>query len=142
IHRVVLKNGNTGSNADCRYGDMTKVPWWRQPEDDYLPTTSAMLAELFRRDERGFVHDRSEENKLILTCRFVAILMASILKSKGRPARVRSNFDPNTSPKPGTSCDHWITQYWDDVQKRWITIDVDCCLEALRFDPFDAPMHG
>lgn len=141
IHRNLLANGNTGSNADLRYGDMTKVPWWRQPEDDYLPSTSAMLAELFRRDERGFVADRKEENKLILTCRFVAILMAAILKAKGKPARVRSGFDPYSSPKPGTSCDHWITQYWHAAQKRWITIDVDCCLEDLQFDPFDMPTH-
>ncbi|MBI4532616.1 MAG: hypothetical protein HY711_01615 [Candidatus Melainabacteria bacterium] len=139
IHRVTLFNGNTGSNADLRYGDMTKVPWWRQAEDDILPTASAMLAELYRRDNRGFVCNRSEENKLIVTCRFVAILMASILKAKGKSARVRSGFDPYASPRTGTSCDHWITQYWETTHERWITIDVDCCLEDLQFDPFDMP---
>ena len=140
IHRVTLSNGNSGSNADLRYGDMTKVPWWRQPEDDNLPTASAMLAELYRRDKRGFIADRQEENKLILTCRFVAILMATILKSKNKPARVRSGFDPYTSPQPGKSCDHWITQYWEFQQQRWITIDVDCCLQELQFNPFDMPV--
>jgi hypothetical protein len=140
IHRVTLSNGNSGSNTDLRYGNMTKVPWWRQPEDDNLPTASAMLAELYRRDKRGFIADRQEENKLILTCRFVAILMATILKSKNKPARVRSGFDPYTSPQPGKSCDHWITQYWELQQQRWITIDVDCCLEELQFDPFDMPV--
>jgi hypothetical protein len=139
IHRVTLANGNTRSNSDCRYGDMTKVPWWRQPEDDNFPTAIAMVAELFRRDDRGFVRDRKEEHKVILTCRFVAILMAAVLKAKGIPARVRSGFDPYTSPKPGTSCDHWITQYWLDGQQRWVTIDADCCLEELKFDPFDIP---
>jgi len=34
VHRMTLKNGNTGSNKDLRYGDMTKVPWYRQPEDE------------------------------------------------------------------------------------------------------------
>lgn len=94
IHRVTLKNGNTGSNEGLKYGDMTKVPWYRQPEDDILVTVAAMLAELYRRDERGFVIDRAEEDKLVLTCRFIAILMASILKSKNIPARVRSGFTP------------------------------------------------
>lgn len=51
IHRVTLRNGNKGSNSDLRYGDMTKVPWYRQPEDDVLTTASAMLAELFRRED-------------------------------------------------------------------------------------------
>ncbi|PWT94284.1 MAG: hypothetical protein C5B53_13605 [Candidatus Melainabacteria bacterium] len=139
VHRVTLANGNTGSNSDLRYGDMTKVPWWRQPEDDNFPTAAAMLAELFRRDEQGFSLERKVENKLIVTCRFVAILMASVLKCKGIPARVRSGFDPYTSPRPGKSCDHWITQYWHGEQRRWLTIDVDNCLEELDFDPFDVP---
>lgn len=34
IHRTTLAAGNTGTNKDLRFGDMTKVPWWRQPEDD------------------------------------------------------------------------------------------------------------
>lgn len=139
IHRVTLANGNTGSNADLRYGDMNRVPWWRQPEDDVLSTAAGMIAELYRRDNRGFVHDRADESKLILTCRFVAVLMASILKSKGKPARVRSGFEAYAPPKPGVSCDHWITQYWEESNDRWITIDVDCCLEEMDFDPFDMP---
>lgn len=143
IHRTTLADGNSGSNADMRFGDMAKVPWWRQPEDDVLPTAAAMLAELYRRDERGLVADRSEENKLVLTCRFISILMASILKSKGIPTRVRSGhaayFDPH--PEYGkVSWDHWINQYWDDKQARWITIDVDGSLSlAEDLDPYNIP---
>ncbi|MDZ7587546.1 MAG: hypothetical protein U0946_07365 [Patescibacteria group bacterium] len=59
IHRLTLKNGNTESNLDLRYGDMTKVSWYRQPEDDVFTTVAAMLAELFRRDDRGLVLDRA-----------------------------------------------------------------------------------
>src|SRR3972149_6759612 len=55
IHRTSPEAGNTGTNADLRYGDMTKVPWYRQPEDDVLVTAAAMLAELYRRDSRGLV---------------------------------------------------------------------------------------
>jgi hypothetical protein len=58
IHRTTLAVGNVGTNADLKFGDMTKVPWWRQPEDDILVTAAAMLAELYRRDERGFVNNR------------------------------------------------------------------------------------
>lgn len=142
IHRVILRSGNKDSNSDLRYGNMTKVPWHRQPEDDVLTTASAMLAELFRRDERGFVMNRSEENRLVVTCRFVSILMASILKSKGIPARVRSGFAPYFKVEGfgDKSVDHWINQYWDKKQNRWITIDVDGSLEDyLKFDPYDMP---
>lgn len=140
IHRVTLKNGNTGSNADIKYGDMKKVPWYRQAEDDYFPTAAAILAELYRRNKRGFVKNRKEKDRLILTCRFVSILMASILKSKGIPARVRSGFAPYFKGFGNKSVDHWINQYWDKKQKRWITIDVDGSLEDyLDFNPYNMP---
>lgn len=142
IHRVTLRNCNKGSNSDLRYGDMTKVPWYRQPEDDVLTTASAMLTELFRRDDRGFVMDRAEENRLVVTCRSVSILMISILKSKGIPARVRSGFAPYFKVEGfgDKSVDHWINQYWDKEQNRWITIDIDGSLESyLKFDPYDMP---
>src|SRR3989344_157579 len=63
VHRSTLVDGNVGTNADLRFGDMTKIPWWRQPEDDVLVTAAAMLAELYRRDSRGFVIDRAPENR-------------------------------------------------------------------------------
>ena len=78
IHKMVLRNGNTGSNADLRYGDMTKVPWHRQCEDDLFPTAASMLAELFRRDALGLTLQREEKNRLVVTCRFTAIRVASI----------------------------------------------------------------
>ncbi|MGB2787209.1 MAG: transglutaminase domain-containing protein [Candidatus Saccharimonadaceae bacterium] len=136
VHRTTLAWGNTKSNADMRFGDMTQMPWWRQPEDDNLTTAAAMLAELYRRDERGFVSDRHVKDKLVLTCRYDSILVASILKSKGIPARVRSGFAPYFEPKQ--SDDHWINQYWSDTEGRWITIDVDGSISYIgELDPYD-----
>jgi len=143
IHRMILKNGNTGSNKDLRYGDMTKVPWFRQPEDDVFITASAMMAELYRKDPKGLTLDRKSEDKLILTCRQVSILMASLLKLKGIPTRVRSGFAPYFIVEGlpgGKSDDHWINQYWNDKESRWVTIDVDGSLEDyLKFNPYDIP---
>jgi hypothetical protein len=52
IHRAVLKNGNTLANADKKYGDMNKFPWFRlKCDDDILMTAAAMITELFRLDE-------------------------------------------------------------------------------------------
>jgi len=142
IHRTTLAAGNVGTNADLRFGDMTKVPWWRQSEDDVLVTAVAMIAELCRRDKRGFVSDREPKDKLVLTCRFVAILIASILKSKGIPARVRSGNAPyfDMGDLGNVSTDHWINQYWSRSERRWITIDVDGSLSLNEdFDPYDMP---
>ncbi len=142
IHRTTLAAGNTGTNMDLKFGDMTKVPWWRQPEDDILVTSAAMLAELYRRDKRGFVKDREPKDKLVLTCRFVAIMMASILKSRGIPARVRSGNAPyfDMGELGDVSTDHWINQYWSEQENRWITIDVDGSLSFKdERDAYDMP---
>lgn len=136
IHRTTLVAGNTGTNLDKKFGDMNKVPWYRQPEDDYLVTVSAILAELYRRDKRGFIKNRKEKDKLVLTCRFIAILMAAILKSKGIPCRVRSGHAPYF--EKGKSWDHWINQYWSYKEKRWVTIDVDGSWSLInKINPYD-----
>src|SRR3989344_4639433 len=144
IHRSTLESGNTGSNKDLKYGDMRKIPWWQQPQDDYLVTAGAMLTELYRKDEKGFTTHKTEQQKLILTCRFVAILMASILKSKGFACRVRSGFAPyfQEITHNDKSWDHWINQYWNEKEKRWVTIDVDGSWHNLPFDPYDMPHNG
>ncbi len=143
IHRSTLADGNTGTNADLRFGDMTKMPWWRQPEDDILVTAAAMLAELYRRDSRGFTLERAPENKLVVTCRFTAILIAAILKAKGMPTRCRAGHASyfNEGKLGKISTDHWLNQYWYDKEQRWVTIDVDgsLSLHNVTFDPYDLP---
>ncbi|MBX4201199.1 hypothetical protein KW786_03700, partial [Candidatus Parcubacteria bacterium] len=76
-----------------------------------------------------------------LTCRFTAVMVATILKSKGIPCRVRSGFAPYFSDfnNDKKSWDHWINQYWDKKEKRWVTIDVDGSWHKLPFDPYDMP---
>lgn len=140
IHRVTLREGNTNANADLRYGDMERFPWYRMRcEDDVFLTAAAMTAELFRMDERGFVSDRAVENKLVVSCRYVSVLMTAILKAKGIPARCRAGFAPYF--KEGESWDHWITQYYSEERKRWISIDADAFFDrdTLGFDQFDIP---
>ncbi|MFA7314417.1 MAG: transglutaminase-like domain-containing protein [Candidatus Magasanikbacteria bacterium] len=138
IHRITLKDGNTNTNSDKKYGDMKKFPWYRlRCEDGVLTNTVAMIAELLRLDDKGFLSDRKVENKIVVTCRYVAILMASILKSKGIPCRVRSGFAPYFFKG---SHDHWINQYWNKNKEKWVTFDADGFFEGfLKFDQYDIP---
>ncbi|MDZ7587547.1 MAG: transglutaminase domain-containing protein [Patescibacteria group bacterium] len=79
----------------------------------------------------------------MLTCRFTSILMASLLKIKRIPARVRSGFAPYFKVQglpDSTSDDHWINQYWQASESRWVTIDVDGSLENyIKFNLYDIP---
>ena len=119
---------------------MTKFPWYRlRCEDDVLLTAAAMTAELFRLDERGFAMDRAVENKIVVTCRYVSVLMSAILKAKGIPCRCRSGFAPYFHDSQ--SVDHWINQYWNERENRWISFDADGFFDAnvLGFDSYDIP---
>lgn len=138
IHRVTLAEGNRNANADLRYGDMDRWPWHRgKCEDDVYLTAPAMAAGLFRLDERGFAPDRRVEDKLVLTCRFVSVLVSSIYKAKGIPCRSRAGFAPYF--RPGVSMDHWINQVWSATEDRWITFDADGLYDGLGlpFTPYD-----
>jgi hypothetical protein len=138
VHRTTLVAGNTGTNKEMKFGDMTRMPWYRQAEDDNLVTATAMIAELFRRDSKGLTLERKVEDKVVLTCRHIAILMASILKAKGIPARVRSGF-AGYWPWAKVSSDHWINEYWGKKENRWIIVDVDGSFHNLGFDMYDIP---
>ena len=130
IHRVTLAQGNAYANADQRYGDMTRWPWHRSAcQDDIYLTAPAIAAGIFRLDERGFVPGRAVEHKLVLTCRFVAVLAAAIFKAKGLPCRCRAGFAPYC--RPGASVDHWINQLWLEEEGRWLTFDADGLYDGL-----------
>lgn len=140
IHRITLKQGNTGANEKLIYGDMTKYPWYRlRCEDDILLTAAAMTAELFRLDNRGFILQRATENKIVVTCRYVSVIMSAILKAKGIPCRSRAGFAPYLDDNK--NFDHWINQYWNIEENRWVTFDVDGFFndEDLGFNQFDIP---
>lgn len=140
IHRVTLKEGNTNANETLLYGDMNRYPWHRMRcEDDIFITAPALVSELFRLDARGFVRDRAVEHKLVVTCRYVSVLMSAILKAKGIPARCRAGFAPYF--KEGISMDHWINQYYNEKEGRWITFDADGFYEEcnMPLSQYDMP---
>jgi len=106
-------------------------------EDDIFPTACSMLNELLRLD-KNYSIKRKDEDRIYVTCRGQAILLAAILKTKGYSARVRSGFAPYIK-YDGVAHDHWITEYFNDKEKRWILVDPDMCLDEIKFDPFDMP---
>lgn len=124
IHPNAFDNHDIRKSVDEIYGDMTKVPITRLDyEDDLFPTAISMISELLRKDN-NYNTERKAENKIHVTCRGQAILLASILKAKGYSARVRSGFAPYIK-YDGVAYDHWITEYYDESKKRWVLVDAD-----------------
>lgn len=140
IHPVAFKNKNIRNEKDCFWGDMTQVPVTRlEYEDDIFPTAQSVIAELLRKNPNYDVK-REAKNKVHVTCRGQAILLASILKAKGIPARARSGF-AGYIKYDGIYYDHWITEYFDEKENRWKLVDADehCPDHEMGFDLNDIP---
>ena len=77
IHPVVFKKDKEiRLKKESFWGDMTKVPAAMLDfEDDIFPTAQGILAELLRRDSRYFA-GREAKDKVHVTCRGQAILLA------------------------------------------------------------------
>ena len=140
IHPVAFNDPNIRKQEDCFWGNMTKVPITRlNYEDDLFPTAISMISELLRKDS-NYSKDRKAEDKIHVTCRGQAILLAATLKAKGYSARVRSGFAPYIK-NDGVACDHWITEYFDESKNRWVLVDADehCPDHDMGFDLNDIP---
>lgn len=140
IHPVVFRDKNIRNNKESFWGDMTKIPITRlRYEDDIFPTAQSVLAELLRKDAKYNI-ERKAEDKVHVTCRCQAILLASILKAKGIPARARSGFAEYIH-YDGIYYDHWITEYFDEKEDKWKLVDADehCPDHKMGFDLNDIP---
>lgn len=140
IHPVAYNDKDIRNKNNCFWGDMTKVPITRLDyEEDYFPTAQSMIAELLRKNP-DYNIKREAKDKINITCRGQAILLASILKAKGIPARARSGFAPYIK-YDGISYDHWITEYYDESENIWKLVDADehCPDHEMGFDLNNIP---
>lgn len=127
IHRKELRRSRKEQLEQGKSHDhiSEEYPWCEYiSHDDILLTAPAITAELFRKDIRGFTKNREIKNKVVITCRYVAVLLASVLKAKGIPCRVRSGF-ASYFTNDGRCFDHWIIEYYNESENRWITCDPD-----------------
>lgn len=115
-------NDITRKDKNNFYGDMTQIPEERlNCEEDIFPTAMSILAELLRRDPQYSVN-REAKNKIHILCRGNALLLASILKAKGIPARVRNGF-AKYHYETGLCDDQWNAEYYDREKNQWIMVD-------------------
>lgn len=138
IHPAVFKEKDIRKQTNCFWGNMTEIPLSRiEYEDDYFPTAISMFAELLRRNP-NYTKERAAKDKIQVTCRGQAILLAATLKAKGIPARARSGFASYV--EVDEYWDHWITEYYDEKINSWILADADCCCNDIEdFDIYNMP---
>ena len=109
-----------------------------------LRSLEKRLARTFELDDRTLTEPRPVDKKLIGNCRDFTLLLVSMLRQQGIPARARCGFA--TYFMPDHYEDHWVAEYWNSAAGRWIMVDAQ--LDALhgsvlniRFDPLDVPRN-
>lgn len=103
-----------------------------------------MLDRLFALEEAPLTQARAPERRLVANCRGYAMLLCSVLRERGTPARLRVGFETYFHRNPPRYGDHWVCEYWDAARRRWILVDAQ--LDPLHretfgidFDPCDLP---
>jgi hypothetical protein len=98
------------------------------------------LAALKAEGWTSLLEPRTPEQRQVGNCRDFSLLLASILRFQGVPARARCGF--GTYFLPDHFEDHWVVEYWNG--QRWVMVDAQ--LDALQqgvlkldFDPLDMP---
>lgn len=89
---------------------------------------------------RPLTAERQPAERQVGNCRDFSTLLVSMLRCQGVPARARCGF--GTYFRPGHYEDHWVVEYWNEGQGRWVMVDSQ--LDAFQqealgidFDPLD-----
>jgi hypothetical protein len=93
-------------------------------------------------DSRPLAEARPLEKRIVGNCRDFTLLLVSMLRHQGVPARARCGFGAYFMPDHFE--DHWVAEYWNAPQKRWVLVDAQldgfqCEALKIPFDPLDVP---
>lgn len=112
-----------------------QIPKERWNESVKYPSVKSVLQGLLSYDSAGLVNNRLPENRLVVICRQNAILLTSILKHRGIPARVRAGYATYIIPNFHTS--HTICEVWNKNDKRWMLVDPSMNMIDFSRERFD-----
>jgi hypothetical protein len=111
-------------------------------DDAHIRRIAEMLTRIHALDSRRLTVAREPGHRLAGVCRHFATMLTAFLREQGIAARARCGFAVYFTP--GKFEDHWVCEYWDVRQARWILVDPQ--LDAVQrnafhldFDPLDVP---
>ncbi len=112
-----------------------KMPSDRCYDINKYTSVKLILEGLQNYDSTGLTINRKPEDRLVLGCQNYALLLASILKYKGIPARVRYGHATYLIPDFHTS--HVICEVWNKSEKRWMLVDPNLNMVDFNRNKFD-----
>ncbi len=123
----------------ARYG-LTLSP--ERKQDVQLRKAAFMLEKIKEMESCSLTVMRPLEKRIAGTCRDFSVLLCSILRYQGIPARARCGFA--TYFLPNHYEDHWVCEYWHRERQSWVMVDpqldpFQCEALQISFDPCELP---
>jgi hypothetical protein len=113
-----------------------------QHAEAHLRPVESMLERIAAHDARPLSAARTTGERLVGVCRHFTLLHVAMLRAHDVPARARCGFAAYF--EKGKFLDHWVTEYWNAGQQRWVMVDAQLDqrqreLFKIGFDPLDVP---
>jgi len=96
------------------------IPEERRAESHIRPVEQ-MLDRIMALDAAPLTVSRPPERRLVGVCRHFMVVLLAMLRAKRIPARGRCGFGAYFNP--GFFEDHVVCEYWNESEKRWVSID-------------------
>jgi Transglutaminase-like superfamily len=113
-----------------------------QRDDGHIRPLAQMLTRIHELDSRPITVARDYGGRLPSVCRHFSLMLSAMLRCHGIPARPRCGFGAYFNA--GKFEDHWVCEYWNAAESRWILVDaqmdsVQRKAFKLDFSPLDVP---
>ena len=110
--------------------------------EPHIRSVRRMLDQLLAHDSSALTTARSPDKRLVGVCRHFTTLFVTALRARGYAARARCGFGAYF--EADKFVDHWVCEYWNAAQSRWILVDaqvdeVQRGLFKIDFDLLDVP---
>ncbi|MGA6974254.1 MAG: transglutaminase family protein [Candidatus Binatus sp.] len=113
-----------------------------QRDDGNIRPLAQMLARIHALDARPLTSVRDPGARMPGVCRHFSLMLTAMLRARGIAARPRCGFGAYF--EPGKFIDHWVCEYWNVAEARWMLVDAQ--MDAVQrkafkldFNPLDVP---
>lgn len=108
----------------------------------HLRSVEKILEAIAAQDRKPLPVARPAGERVVGVCRHFTLLHVAMLRAQGVAARARCGFGAYFVER--MLIDHWVTEYWNEAQKRWVLVDAQLDgrqreLFKIGFDPLDVP---
>ena len=101
----------------------------------HLRRVPQILDAALERDPRPLSEARPPGGRVAGNCRTFTVLTVAVLRAHGVPARARCGFGAYFAD--GRFEDHWVAEYWNGDEERWVLIDAQIDAPQREAFPID-----